>query len=146
MFLSDDMLIELMKANIEPEIFVSKAAKMTKMHPQTLRQYDRAGIVSPKRTKSPTRRYSKRDLILLKEVQKLASKGINKIGIKHIIDLQNLVLDLQSELESLKLKFDSSNTVFETKSDGGVYIAKRTIVKDKNHSSTEITIYRENNY
>jgi MerR family transcriptional regulator, heat shock protein HspR len=91
-----------------PVFVISVAATLAGMHPQTLRQYDRMGLVSPGRTPGRGRRYSTRDIDLLREVQRLSQdEGINLAGIKRILELENQVralrarmVELQSELEA----------------------------------------------
>ncbi len=82
-----------------PVYVISVAAERAGMHPQTLRQYDRLGLVTPTRTLSGGRRYSLRDIVQLREVQRLSQEdGVNLAGIKRIIDLQNQVETLQQHL------------------------------------------------
>ncbi|MDN6386912.1 MAG: helix-turn-helix transcriptional regulator, partial [Corynebacterium sp.] len=78
------------------EVFViSVAAEITGMHAQTLRTYDRLGLVSPERTSGGGRRYSRDDIEQLLEIQRLShDEGVNLAGIKAIIGLQNKVRDL----------------------------------------------------
>ena len=72
------------------------------MHAQTLRTYDRLGLVTPRRTTGGGRRYSQRDVDLLREVQRLSQdEGVNLAGIKRIIELTNQVEALQSRLREL---------------------------------------------
>ncbi len=83
-------------------LIISVAARMAGMHPQTLRQYDRLGLVSPGRTPGGGRRYSPRDVALLREVQRLSQEdGVNLAGIKRIIDLESQVEALQQRVEEL---------------------------------------------
>ena len=86
------------------EVFViSVAAEITGMHAQTLRTYDRLGLVSPERTSGGGRRYSRDDIEQLREIQRLShDEGVNLAGIKAIIDLQNQVRDLRDEVEDLR--------------------------------------------
>jgi MerR family transcriptional regulator/heat shock protein HspR len=82
-----------------PVYVISVAAQMAGLHPQTLRQYDRLGLVTPTRTDSGGRRYSLRDILQLREVQRLSQdEGVNLAGIKRIIDLENQVEALQQRL------------------------------------------------
>ena len=67
---------------------ISVAAELSGLHPQTLRQYDRLGLVSPDRTVGRNRRYSLRDIASLRMVQRLVGEGINHAGIKRIIELE----------------------------------------------------------
>jgi MerR family transcriptional regulator/heat shock protein HspR len=72
------------------------------MHAQTLRQYDRLGLVSPGRTPGGGRRYSPRDVALLREVQRLSQEdGVNLAGIKRIIELESRVDELQDRVREL---------------------------------------------
>lgn len=85
-----------------PVLTVTQAAQLAGMHPQTLRQYDRLGIVVPRRTLGRGRRYSRRDVAKLLEVQRLAQgEGINLAGIKRILDLQSHVSVLEAQLAKL---------------------------------------------
>jgi len=85
-----------------PVLTVSQAAEMAGMHPQTLRQYDRLGLVTPRRTVGRGRRYSRRDVSRLLEVQRLAQgEGINLAGIKRILDLERHVAALEGQLAEL---------------------------------------------
>jgi MerR family transcriptional regulator, heat shock protein HspR len=78
---------------------ISVAAELAGMHAQTLRTYDRLGLVSPQRSSGGGRRYSQHDVELLREVQRLSQdEGVNLAGIKRIIELTNQVNALQSRL------------------------------------------------
>jgi MerR family transcriptional regulator/heat shock protein HspR len=82
---------------------ISVAAELAGMHPQTLRQYDRLGLVSPHRTPGRGRRYSPRDIEQLREVQRLSQEeGVNLAGIKRILELENEVHALRSRLAELE--------------------------------------------
>ncbi len=81
---------------------ISVAAELAGMHAQTLRTYDRLGLVSPRRSSGGGRRYSERDVELLREVQRLSQdEGVNLAGIKRIIELTNQVEALQSRVEEM---------------------------------------------
>lgn len=85
-----------------PVYVISVAAELSGLHPQTLRQYDRLGLVCPDRTAGRGRRYSARDIQQLREVQRLSQdEGINLAGIKRIIELENQVTALQSRIAEL---------------------------------------------
>ena len=82
-----------------PRYSISVAAELAGMHPQTLRQYDRLGLVSPHRTAGRGRRYSLRDISQLREVQRLSQEeGVNLAGIKRIIELEHEVDALRARL------------------------------------------------
>ena len=85
-----------------PVFVISVAAELAGMHAQTLRQYDRLGLVSPGRTSGGGRRYSPRDVALLREVQRLSQEdGVNLAGIKRIIELESRVGALQARVHEL---------------------------------------------
>ncbi|GAA0374565.1 hypothetical protein Acor_42600 [Acrocarpospora corrugata] len=86
-----------------PVYVISVAAQLSGLHPQTLRQYDRLGLVSPGRTAGRGRLYSTRDIILLREVQRLSQEeGINLAGIKRILELETENLRQRDELSRLR--------------------------------------------
>ena len=81
---------------------ISVAAELAGMHAQTLRQYDRLGLVTPGRTPGGGRRYSLRDVAALREVARLSQEeGVNLAGIKRILELENQVDALQSRVAEL---------------------------------------------
>lgn len=84
-----------------PVFVISVAAELAEMHPQTLRQYDRMGIVTPKRQGGKQRRYSQRDVELLREVQRLSKEGVSLAGIKRVMELEHQVSALQSRVREL---------------------------------------------
>ncbi|MBI3214646.1 MAG: MerR family transcriptional regulator [Mycobacterium sp.] len=87
---------------------ISVAAELAGMHAQTLRTYDRLGLVSPSRSSGGGRRYSQRDVDLLREVQRLSQdEGVNLAGIKRIIELTNQVEALHSRLAELAAEVES---------------------------------------
>jgi MerR family transcriptional regulator/heat shock protein HspR len=81
---------------------ISVAAQLAGMHPQTLRSYDRLGLVTPQRTAGGGRRYSARDVLRLREVHRLSQEeGVNLAGIKRIIELESQVDALRARVEEL---------------------------------------------
>jgi MerR family transcriptional regulator/heat shock protein HspR len=94
-----------------PVFVISVAAELAGMHAQTLRQYDRLGLVSPGRTAGGGRRYSPRDVALLREVQRLSQEdGVNLAGIKRIIELESRVEALQARVAELLDEVEVSET------------------------------------
>ncbi|MFC4058639.1 heat shock protein transcriptional repressor HspR [Planomonospora corallina] len=86
-----------------PVYVISVAAQLSGLHPQTLRQYDRLGLVRPGRTAGRGRLYSTRDILMLREVQRLSQEeGINLAGIKRILELENEVVRLREENHRLR--------------------------------------------
>jgi MerR family transcriptional regulator/heat shock protein HspR len=85
-----------------PVFVISVAAQLAGMHPQTLRQYDRIGLVSPDRARGRGRRYSARDVATLREVQRLSQdEGVSLAGIKRILELEHQVSALQARVREL---------------------------------------------
>jgi MerR family transcriptional regulator/heat shock protein HspR len=85
-----------------PVYVISVAAELTGLHPQTLRAYDRMGLVSPGRTGGGGRRYSWRDIEMLREVAELTATGIGLEGVKRILDLENQVTALRMRVAELE--------------------------------------------
>ncbi|NDC48146.1 MAG: MerR family transcriptional regulator [Micrococcales bacterium] len=95
--------------NIDPDfpfLTIAAAAELARMHPQTLRQYDRMGLVKPSRTIGQSRRYTLRDVAQLAEVAKLSSEGVSLVAIKRIIELENQVTGLKAEVQELQIIID----------------------------------------
>lgn len=86
---------------------ISVAAELSGLHPQTLRQYDRLGLVSPNRTIGRNRRYSLRDIASLRMVQRLTGEGINHAGIKRIIELESAMAKMAIEVAQLRIEVDA---------------------------------------
>ena len=85
------------------QVFViSIAAELAGMHPQTLRQYDRLGLVSPSRTAGKSRRYSMRDVEKLQEIARLGSEGVSLEGIRRILELEDQVTELRGRVRELE--------------------------------------------
>ncbi len=107
--MSDDM----------PVYVISVAASLSGMHPQTLRGYERVGLVTPRRSAGGGRRYSMRDILALREIQRLSQEeGINLNGIKRILDLERelqrarlLAAQLHSETAQLRAELESTRAV-----------------------------------
>lgn len=86
---------------------ISVAAELSGMHPQTLRQYDRMGLVSPGRASGRGRRYSLLDIASLRNIQRLVGDGINLAGIKRIIELESAVANMALEVAKLRTEVDA---------------------------------------
>lgn len=107
--LSDDM----------PVYVISVAANLSGMHPQTLRGYEKLGLVTPRRTAGGGRRYSMRDILALREIQRLSQEeGINLSGIKRILDLEQelertrmMVAEMHAEMAQLRDELESTRAV-----------------------------------
>jgi MerR family transcriptional regulator/heat shock protein HspR len=102
-----------------PVYVISVAAQLSGLHPQTLRAYDRLGLVSPGRTGGGGRRYSLRDILILREVQRLSQQeGVNLSGIKRILELESAeqesrlrLAELHAEVAQLRAELESTRAV-----------------------------------
>jgi len=110
---------------------ISVAAELSGMHPQTLRQYDRMGLVSPDRTVGRNRRYSLRDIASLRTIQKLVGEGINHAGIKRIIELESAMANMAIEVAKLRVEVDALLTENPPK---GLVLRKKQ----------QVIVYKEN--
>ena len=86
---------------------ISVAAELSGLHPQTLRQYDRIGLVSPSRARGRGRRYSLRDIALLRNVSRMVGEGVNLVGIKRIIELESAMSYMAIEVAKLRIEVDA---------------------------------------
>ena len=110
-----------------PVFVISVAAELAGMHPQTLRQYDRIGLVQPSRAPGKARRYSQRDVNRLQQIQQLSQEGVSLEGIRRIIELESLVEEqqeqiaaLQRQVEDAKVKLGLAERVFAAGTSGDV--------------------------
>ena len=110
----------------EPVFLISAAAELAGMHAQTLRQYDRLGLVVPRRRLGGGRRYSLRDVATLREIQRMShDEGINLAGIARILTLQHRVDALEEEVGRLRPRADPGSRVFTSGPSGRVVIIER---------------------
>jgi len=86
---------------------ISVAAQLSGLHTQTLRQYDRMGLVSPARAQGRGRRYSLRDIALIRNVSRMVGEGINLAGIKRIIELESAMSNMAIEVAKLRIEVDA---------------------------------------
>ncbi|WP_438941863.1 heat shock protein transcriptional repressor HspR [Naasia lichenicola] len=128
-----------------PLFAIAVAAELAGMHPQTLRQYDRIGLVSPGRTAGKSRRYSVRDVAQLREIARLSAEGVSLEGIRRILELENEALALRRRVRELETALADEllrrpgSRVFAAAEDGGV-IPLRTGTRTQRR--TEIMIWR----
>ncbi|MEN6549692.1 MAG: MerR family transcriptional regulator [Armatimonadia bacterium] len=91
----------------EPVYYISIAARLISAHPQTLRMYERAGLVQPRRTPQGLRLYSERDIERLRQIQRLTQElGVNLAGVDVVLKLLDQIADLQGQIERLKHERD----------------------------------------
>jgi MerR family transcriptional regulator, heat shock protein HspR len=85
---------------------ISVAAELAGVHPQTLRIYERKGLLHPARTAGNTRRYSERDIDRLREIQELTTRGVNLAGVK-------LIMELQAEMDRARMRMEEMRRELE---------------------------------
>ncbi|MFT4147781.1 MAG: MerR family transcriptional regulator [Micrococcaceae bacterium] len=90
-----------LEESTDPVMPIAVAAEQAAMHPQTLRQYDRLGLVVPKRLAGKSRRYSWKDVYQLREIQRLSKEGVTLVGIKRILELENQIVILRRQRTAL---------------------------------------------
>ncbi|MBU6314774.1 MAG: helix-turn-helix transcriptional regulator [Actinomycetales bacterium] len=109
---------------------ISVAAELSGLHPQTLRQYDRLGLVSPTRTIGRNRRYSLRDIASLRMVQRLVGEGINHAGIKRIIELETAMANMALEVAKLRIEVNA-------------LLAENPTIAQKTKKQSNVIVYKE---
>ena len=131
-----------------PVYVISVAAELAGMHAQTLRQYDRLGLVTPSRTRGGGRRYSSRDIDRLREVQRLSAEGVSLAGIQRVLDLEREVEALRSRVvqlladnERLRDRAAQRPRVFAADVAGEV-VAVRAGSRPRNRTTTALALWR----
>ena len=128
-----------------PVFAIAIAAELAGMHPQTLRQYDRLGLVCPDRTAGKSRRYSMRDVLQLREVARLSAEGLNLEGIRRILELENQVTMLATRVRQLETALADEmlnrpgQRVFAARESGDVISLR---AGRRAQRSTEIVVWR----
>jgi MerR family transcriptional regulator/heat shock protein HspR len=133
-----------------PVFVISVAAQLAGMHAQTLRQYDRLGLVSPSRTRGGGRRYSARDVTLLREVQRLSQdEGVSLAGIQRILDLENQVkalrdrvVELRGQVEALTSALGAGSRVFAAGRAGEVVAVRPGQRPSRSVTSSALVVWR----
>ena len=130
-----------------PVFAISVAAELSGMHPQTLRQYDRLGLVVPRRTRGRGRRYSIGDVRRLRQIQAMSQdEGINLAGIKRILELQDEVAALEQQLagvrETLESMSPAQRRVFSADRDGEISALRRGERPRRASTSGALVVWR----
>lgn len=132
-----------------PVFVISVAAELAGMHPQTLRQYDRLGLVQPSRAPGKARRYSERDVQKLQEIQELSHEGVSLEGIRRIMQLEHQVealkarnTELLRENEALINRLQDSSRVFAAGASGDVVHLARGKRPAARQKSQAVVLYR----
>jgi MerR family transcriptional regulator/heat shock protein HspR len=87
---------------------ISVAAELAGVHPQTLRVYERKGLIEPARTSGRSRRYSDRDIALLRRIQELTNEGVSLAGVQKVIELEDALLDARERIARLEAALDQA--------------------------------------
>lgn len=146
----DDLDLDFTVDPDTPIFVISVAAQLAGMHPQTLRQYDRLGLVSPGRAAGRGRRYSARDVASLREVQRLSQEdGVNLAGIKRILELEYEVRALRDEAERLleelsmiRTRLQSGSRVFAADRGGDIVAVPPGRRPQRAVTSTALVVWR----
>ncbi len=97
------------KEPYEGVYIISIAAKLAEMHPQTLRMYERKGLLRPSRTPKNRRRYSDEDIRRLKRIQELTQlEGLNLEGVKKVLEMEEEIAALKREIEHLRIELENA--------------------------------------
>ncbi|AKU18666.1 heat shock protein transcriptional repressor HspR [Luteipulveratus mongoliensis] len=132
----------------QPVYVISVAAELAGMHAQTLRQYDRLGLVTPSRTRGGGRRYSAHDVELLREVQRLSQEeGVSLAGIQRIMELEHQVEALRSRVAELtaqveQLRHQPGTRIFAAGPDGQIVALRPGERPTRRPVSTSLTVWR----
>ncbi|HVD69899.1 MAG TPA: helix-turn-helix transcriptional regulator [Actinomycetota bacterium] len=108
---------------------ISVAAELAGVHPQTLRIYERKGLVSPQRTSGNTRRYSDADIDRLRAIQTLTDEGVNLAGVKRIMEMRVEMEQLRAEVERLSRQLDHRRAIAMPGRRGGEILPLRSVVR-----------------
>jgi MerR family transcriptional regulator, heat shock protein HspR len=109
-----------------PVFVISVAAQLTGLHPQTLRTYDRLGLVSPGRTVGGGRRYSMRDIELLNAVVRLTAEGLGLEGVRRVLELEKHVLELREHVAELQAELAAARHALASTPNLPVPVTERT--------------------
>ena len=108
---------------------ISVAAELAGMHPQTLRIYERRGLLTPARTTGGNRRYSDADIARLLRITELAATGMNLEGIRHVMTLEAEVVRLRSEVEQLRQGLMHAITEIESRSRSNIVPLRQAMAR-----------------
>ena len=139
--MTEEFSISIEQTSDAKVLIISVAARLAGMHPQTLRQYDRLGLVQPGRAAGGGRRYSVRDVALLREVQRLSQDdGVNLAGIKRIIELEQATFELQRRLEEAEERLAQARArLAEAES---LAYPGRDLVPTRSQSTTALVVWK----
>ncbi len=111
---------------------ISVAAELAGVHPQTLRQYERRGLLAPDRTGGGSRRYSEADIAALRRIQELTDEGLNLTGVKRVLELEAQLAETQRQIAAMR-----------TAASQAIEEAHRSYRRDLVPLSQSVTLYRK---
>ena len=97
---------------------ISVAAELAGMHPQTLRIYERKGLIEPARTSGRSRRYSERDIELLRRIQELSTEGISLVGVQRVLALEDQLANARTRIAELEARLEAMREEMEARVEG----------------------------
>ncbi|HWS45380.1 MAG TPA: MerR family transcriptional regulator [Acidimicrobiia bacterium] len=121
---------------------ISVAAELAGVHPQTLRIYERKGLVAPARTSGRSRRYSERDIRLLRRIQELTNDGVSLAGVHRILALEDELDAARERIAELEARLDALAREMEERVDATHRQYKREIVPLRSASLVRIETLR----
>src|SRR5215472_9240965 len=122
---------------MEPDVnaralyIISVAAELAGVHPQTLRIYERKGLIEPARTSGRSRRYSDRDIALLRRIQDLTTEGVSLAGVRKILELEDELVDLRRRIADLEDELEEQRRDLKNRVDAVHRQYRRTLVPVK---------------
>ena len=122
-----------------PVYVISVVAQLTGMHAQTLRQYDRLGLVTPQRTAGGGRRYSMRDVERVREIQRMSAEGVGLSGIRRVLELETEVDHLRRRLAELESELDLAFAALQRHERAARGPGSEVAVRDR---STSVVVWR----
>ena len=118
---------------------ISVAAELAGVHPQTLRIYERKGLVDPARTQGGSRRYSDADIDLLRRIQELTNEGLNLLGVQRVLQLENDLANARAELETQRQESLRKIEALRQEAEGHLRAQRRDLVPLRQ----EVVLYRD---
>lgn len=118
---------------------ISVAAELAGVHPQTLRIYERKGLVEPSRTGGGSRRYSQSDIDLLRRIQELTNEGLNLMGVQRVMELESQLLAAQAETEALRERANRAIKATKAEAEHQLRAQRRDLVP----LHQEVVLYRD---
>jgi MerR family transcriptional regulator/heat shock protein HspR len=117
---------------------ISVAAELAGVHPQTLRIYERKGLLSPARTSGRSRRYSERDIALLRRIQELTADGVSLAGVQRVLALEDELADARARIAELEDLLDALRREMKERVEAAHRQYKRELVPVRTHSIVKL--------